>query len=303
MRIAAPYLLVALTAGCAAPSAEWRTDEVDALRGEPAVPVPLRKNPVVLRVQNPNDLAQLELELLRFGSNRRSLAEHLQGGTDWPPPMQALWIDLLSKLEDAFRPSNASPSRRLLVQARVASEVERDLTERKFGRVPEEVKERLDRLYILIAFQMQRTEPKTFTMVGVGLSWPVAPVVVTSPFGYRHDPMNDRVRFHSGVDLGGTRGDVVSAAAPGRVVHADWLGGYGRAVIVQHTEGYQTLYGHLGNIMVAQGDAIDSGTPVGLMGSSGRSTGPHLHFEVRQNGTAVDPQELLSSALLSSLAP
>lgn len=292
-------LFGALLTACATPSGDWRTVQVEEVAAGQAPATP-RRSRILLRVPRPDELAQLELEILRFGSNRRSLAEHLPAAPSWPPPMQALWIDLLSKLEDAFRPSQEIPSRRLLVQARVASEVERDLTERRFGPVPEEVQERLDRLFGLIAFQMRRSEPKTITVVGAALAWPVTPVVVTSGYGYRHDPLTDATRFHAGIDLGGTRGDVITAAGPGRVVHADWLGGYGRAVIVQHTEGYQTLYGHLGALMVEFGDAIESGAVIGLMGSTGRSTGTHLHFEVRQNGQAVDPQSLLGGQMLSA---
>ena len=131
----APRALVlgaALLTACATPSGDWRTEQVEEVAASQAPATP-RRSRILLRVPRPDELAQLELEILRFGSNRRSLAEHLPSAPSWPPPMQALWIDLLSKLTDAFRPSHEIPSRRLLVQARVASEVERDLTERKFG--------------------------------------------------------------------------------------------------------------------------------------------------------------------------
>lgn len=128
------------------------------------------------------------------------------------------------------------------------------------------------------------------------LGWPIAPVVVTSPFGYRPDPFRtQRPEFHSGIDLVAKRGRVVNAAGPGRVVRVGWMGGCGRTVVIEHAGGYQTIYGHLGRILTRAGAEVDEHTPVGLVGSSGHSTGPHLHFEVRRRGRLVDPRKIVES--------
>ncbi|MDQ2732516.1 MAG: peptidoglycan DD-metalloendopeptidase family protein, partial [Armatimonadota bacterium] len=119
----------------------------------------------------------------------------------------------------------------------------------------------------------------------------IMPVVgtVTSPFGYRYHPILHIYRLHTGVDLGAPIGTPVHAAAPGVVIHAGWLGGYGNAIIIDHGDGLATLYGHLSQIDVAVGQALAQAQEIGLVGTTGLSTGPHLHFEVRKYGTPVPP--------------
>jgi murein DD-endopeptidase MepM/ murein hydrolase activator NlpD len=96
-------------------------------------------------------------------------------------------------------------------------------------------------------------------------------------------------RFHSGLDIAADYGDTVVAADGGVVVHADWLGGYGKAVIIEHSNGLQTLYGHNSELVVSEGQAVSKGQMIARAGSTGYSTGPHVHFEVRQGGSPVDP--------------
>ena len=112
---------------------------------------------------------------------------------------------------------------------------------------------------------------------------------ITSPFGYRVHPVTGTTRFHSGLDFGVEYGTPIRCADNGVVIHAEWYGGYGNCVIVQHSNDLSTLYGHQSELLVKQGDTIMQGQPVGRVGSTGMSTGPHLHFEVRQSGTPVDP--------------
>lgn len=116
--------------------------------------------------------------------------------------------------------------------------------------------------------------------------------VTTSAFGWRRDPLNGRQTFHHGVDLRAAYGDAVPAAAPGTVVFAGERGGYGNVVIVRHEGGMETRYAHLSSVDVAVGDAVENGTTLGRAGSTGRSTAPHLHFEVLVNGERVDPERV-----------
>jgi murein DD-endopeptidase MepM/ murein hydrolase activator NlpD len=117
---------------------------------------------------------------------------------------------------------------------------------------------------------------------GAGLMWPVnAPI--TSPFGWRWG------RMHEGIDLGASYGTPISAAAAGVVIYAGWEGGYGNLVVIDHGGGLATAYGHQSQIAVATGQSVAQGQIIGYVGSTGHSTGPHLHFEVRVNGQAVDP--------------
>jgi len=122
--------------------------------------------------------------------------------------------------------------------------------------------------------------------------WPVEGPI-TGSFGERIDPFNGEGAFHSGVDIGSTDGQPVIAPADGVVVFADFMGGYGRAVIVDHGHGITTRYGHLGNFAVVAGQHIHRRDTVGFVGESGRSTGPHLHYEVRINDTPVNPHKYL----------
>ncbi|RWH76575.1 MAG: M23 family metallopeptidase [Mesorhizobium sp.] len=116
---------------------------------------------------------------------------------------------------------------------------------------------------------------------------------VTSPFGVRTDPLLGTAALHSGMDFRAPTGMPAKVTAPGVVVKAGWNGGYGRLVEVDHGNGFATRYGHLSKINVTVGKRLNAGDVIGKTGSSGRSTGPHLHYEIRHNGEAIDPLRFL----------
>jgi murein DD-endopeptidase MepM/ murein hydrolase activator NlpD len=118
---------------------------------------------------------------------------------------------------------------------------------------------------------------------------------LTSVFGYRSDPFSsENAEFHPGIDFKGNRGDEAKCTANGKVVFAGWYGGYGNCVRVAHANSYETLYGHLSRISVKVGEEITVGQKVGEIGSTGHSTGNHLHYEVRLNGKAINPVNFLT---------
>jgi murein DD-endopeptidase MepM/ murein hydrolase activator NlpD len=118
---------------------------------------------------------------------------------------------------------------------------------------------------------------------------------LTSYFGYRSDPFDpSHAEFHPGIDFKGQRGDPAHCTANGKVVYAGWMGGYGNCVRIAHANSYETLYGHLSRITVRVGQEVTAGEKIGEVGSTGRSTGTHLHYEVRKNGKAVNPISFLS---------
>ncbi len=135
------------------------------------------------------------------------------------------------------------------------------------------------------------------------------PVPTTSSFGWRTHPITGNRRFHSGVDLGAPMGAPVLAAGTGIVVSSGWLGGYGKTIVIQHNGVQQTLYGHLSEIFVQPGQRIEQGTVIGRVGSTGNSTGPHLHFETKiatsDGWVAIDPGDDIKYALdnLRRVAP
>lgn len=120
---------------------------------------------------------------------------------------------------------------------------------------------------------------------------------ITSPFGNRRDPFLGRLALHSGIDFRFSPGEKVRPTAPGKVVAAGWTGGYGNMVEVDHGNGISTRYGHLSEILVKIGDTVDRQNVIGLAGSTGRSTGTHLHYEVRQDGRAVDPIYFMNAGM------
>ena len=123
-----------------------------------------------------------------------------------------------------------------------------------------------------------------------------ASVTMMSPFGFRSDPFNHRAAMHPGIDLSGSYGTPIYATADGTVLRAGWnSGGYGNLVEVDHGRGITTRYGHMSAIMVSAGQHITRGQQVGRMGSTGRSTGNHLHYEVRIDGRAVNPIPFMKS--------
>jgi murein DD-endopeptidase MepM/ murein hydrolase activator NlpD len=115
---------------------------------------------------------------------------------------------------------------------------------------------------------------------------------VSSGFGMRNDPFSHQATFHKGVDLAAPDGTKVVAALPGTVISAGYDTGYGNNVLIQHSGGLQTRYGHLGSVNVKAGDVVDSESVLGTVGNTGRSTGSHLHFEVTRMGKPVDPLPL-----------
>ena len=123
--------------------------------------------------------------------------------------------------------------------------------------------------------------------------WPISGRLMDG-FGHRMDPFSGEGAMHTGVDIAAPLGTGVKATADGIVIHANWYNGYGRCVIVDHGNGYQTLYGHLSHVDVIEGQEIRQNETVGRVGSSGRSTGYHLHYEVRIHSTPVNPYRFLS---------
>ena len=125
----------------------------------------------------------------------------------------------------------------------------------------------------------------------------IGEVEFTSGFGIRSDPFLGRPAMHTGLDFRAQAGDPVRATANGKVASAGWAGGYGRMIEIDHGNGLATRYGHLSEISVKIGDVIKIGQVIGAVGSTGRSTGPHLHYETRIDGEAVDPQKFLRAGV------
>lgn len=142
----------------------------------------------------------------------------------------------------------------------------------------------------MVFFPGEKREPGERRLFrGTGFVSPLPRIRVTGRFGRRIDPFTHRASFHGGVDLGAPMNTPVFAGASGKVRFTGWRNGYGKLVIIDHGYGYETYYGHLNRIDVRTGDPIRAGETLGLVGRTGRATGPHLHFEVRKNGVVRRP--------------
>jgi murein DD-endopeptidase MepM/ murein hydrolase activator NlpD len=122
--------------------------------------------------------------------------------------------------------------------------------------------------------------------------WPISGYI-SSPYGYRNSPFTGVRQFHSGIDISAASGTPIKAAMSGRVIVAGWSDTYGNYMVVSHHSGYRTLYGHLSLIRVKSGQYVSTGQRIGDVGSTGLSTGPHLHFTVYKNGVTVNPRTLM----------
>jgi murein DD-endopeptidase MepM/ murein hydrolase activator NlpD len=125
--------------------------------------------------------------------------------------------------------------------------------------------------------------------------WPVNGRLMDG-YGHRSDPLSGEGEMHKGVDISAPQGTAVRASADGIIVHASWNSGYGRCIIIDHGNNYQTLYGHLSRMDVMEGQEIRQGEVIGAVGTTGHSTGPHLHYEVHVGATPVNPYRFLARA-------
>ena len=124
------------------------------------------------------------------------------------------------------------------------------------------------------------------------------PATLTSSFGRRSDPFTGKSGHHAGLDIAAPMGTKIGAFLPGVVTFSGWKGGYGNMVVVDHGNGLESRYGHANKTVVREGQRVGAGDTLATVGNTGRSTGPHLHFEVRREGKAVDPVPLLENQRL-----
>jgi len=142
---------------------------------------------------------------------------------------------------------------------------------------------------------LQRMDALERTLIAIPSGKPSSTGMISSSYGYRRDPFTGGSAMHSGMDFKGPLGQPILAAAGGRITHAGWKSGYGKCVEITHGNGLMTRYAHLSKIGVVTGQKIEQGVKLGAMGSTGRSTGTHLHFEVRLNGRAINPRPFLEA--------
>ena len=174
-------------------------------------------------------------------------------------------------------------------------QAEREADEALAAKVAEMEAERQAELERLRQEEAERLQSVSNAYSTGSFTWPVPSCsYVTSRFGLRIHPISGEEKSHNGIDVGAAYGAAVIAADGGVVTLADVYGGYGNCVMIDHGNGYVTLYGHLSSISVSEGQGVSSGSTIGYVGSSGIATGPHLHFEVFSGGSRIDPEQFFS---------
>jgi murein DD-endopeptidase MepM/ murein hydrolase activator NlpD len=248
----------------------------------------------------------LDGTLARFGAEARLRRQRTPAGHEFPAEAAAAWHRLVDDLERYLLRSLPQTPLLELVRARTTVEAELEYDRRRFGDPPPDLSAR-------VAAAVGRLGARTAAARALGrglaartpparLQWPIESAGLSSTFGLRLHPLDGLRRMHYGIDLAARPGRVVTAAAAGWVVHAAWTQGYGLMVEVRHDGDLTTRYSHLSRVLCAPGDAVEPGQALGLVGATGKATGPHLHFEVWSGGRARDPLALLGAPLLAGNA-
>ncbi len=140
---------------------------------------------------------------------------------------------------------------------------------------------------------VQHTGVERSVMTGTAFLRPISGFI-SSGFGYRTDPFTKKIKFHRGIDIAAPVGTAVRASLDGRVVSIGYNPLFGNHIFIRHQIGFSTLYGHLERVFVQRGSTVSRGQPIGSVGNTGKSTGPHLHFEIRKNGVPIQPKDLIT---------
>jgi murein DD-endopeptidase MepM/ murein hydrolase activator NlpD len=216
-------------------------------------------------------LARVEVRQIRFAEKMTKMA-----------------LARTSKAEAAIRQFGLNPD----VLARRARDAQGGVFEPFFGSAKKDVR---DPRFLKLAASLSRMDAMERALAAIPTSMPASVMMMSSGFGFRSDPFTGAGAMHAGLDFKGPVGSPILAAAHGRVTFAGFHGGYGKTVEITHANGLLTRYAHLSGVHVTRGQMVHRGLQIGRMGSTGRSTGSHLHFEVRLNGQAINPKKFLEA--------
>ncbi|QNU67523.1 peptidoglycan DD-metalloendopeptidase family protein [Ruminiclostridium herbifermentans] len=196
-------------------------------------------------------------------------------------------INELEQKEMQLEKLNAKVSDIKTSRAEIESEIEAQKSRLK------EAEKKEDEMIALskeLESKIAQLQDKNTKYAGGVMKWPTPGYTgISSPYGYRIHPIYKVKKFHAGIDINAPSGAKIVAANSGKVILSGWNGGYGNCIIIDHGDGIATLYGHQSTLLVSEGDTVKKGDTIGKVGSTGLSTGPHLHFEVRVNGATKQP--------------
>ena len=222
-------------------------------------------------------IAEYDKDLIRFMKEQRDIIDEKKTELE----AQRASVEVTKSKIEARKKNLESVSRE---KELLMSKLQKDIKayEKEYDKLNEYAKS--------IESKIVKLQRNTNPYTGGKMSWPLpGHSRISSYYGYRIHPIFKTKKLHTGLDIPAPTGTAVKVAADGIVIHADWLGGYGKAVMVDHGSGIVTLYGHNSAITVKNGTNVKRGDTIAKVGSTGNSTGPHCHFEVRKNGAYVDP--------------
>jgi murein DD-endopeptidase MepM/ murein hydrolase activator NlpD len=250
----------------------------DVPQGKPQAPAkakPAAEDPTVKTISavvpEAAGLARVEVRQIQFAEKMTKVA-----------------LARTAKAEAAIRQFGLNPD----VLARQARSAQGGVFEPFFGSAKKDVR---DPRFLKLAASLSRMDAMERALAAIPTSMPAAVMMMSSGFGFRSDPFTGGGAMHAGLDFKGPVGTPILSAAEGRVTFAGYNGGYGKTVEITHANGLLTRYAHLSGLNVARGQMVHRGLQIGRMGSTGRSTGSHLHFEVRLNGRAINPRKFLEA--------
>jgi len=241
------------------------------------------------------DFVDRQLQMVRWLGRDRTLILHLQDQTERVTVARSAVVqqkNAIANLKNQLTLQKISFQKSAVVQTRQLKSItqERLAYERAEEKLERDTRKLTGIIQRLIAERARRTQTEGTPVLGTGrFSRPITGSRLTSNFGFRIHPVYRTRRFHAGVDFAARIGTPITAADSGLVIYSGWYGGYGNAVVIDHGGGLATVYGHASQVFVRVGQLIQKGQRIGSVGSTGVSTGPHLHFEVRRNGRVVNP--------------
>lgn len=286
------WLLFPTLLACATPAPPRRIAWADAVQSDGA--------------QVAEEQAPLEQAFTQFLASARRVRLATPTGAPMPAGHAHHWARLVAVVEREAGPRAPTLT---LSRARLQLETEFQTDAHAFGDVPPELAQRVSSLLRQLTGRLAQRAVRQRKVDPAAFRWPVDPVVVSSPYGVRLHPIGGEHRFHAGIDLEAPRAHPVLAAETGVVVYSAWNGAHGKQVELQHDSRWVTRYSHLDSLLVKSGARVRRGQVIGLVGQTGLATGPHLHFELRRDGDALDPEAFLRApgeeapALVSELVP
>lgn len=223
------------------------------------------------------EIAEYDKELIVFMKEQRDIIDSKK--TELEAQRASVEVTK-SKLEARKRDLEKATREKEALMSRLQQDIKE--FEKQYDKLNDYAKE--------IESKIVKLQRETGPYSGGKMAWPVPGYTrITSYYGYRIHPIFKVKKLHTGIDIGAPTGTSIAAAADGTVIYADWLGGYGKAMMVDHGGGIVTLYAHNSSFVAKEGQKVKRGDTIAKAGSTGNSTGPHLHFEVRKNGAYVDP--------------